>query len=168
MVSADLDGDHTPDLAIGTRSGPLGYTVEVQFSSRIPSAFLRVASPGAGIRLIIYDVNHDNDPDVVVQAATSLIPLAIWLGDGRGHFRQCDPWRCLPVRMDSSAHVASDQDSHEQTGILTETNFNPAALPAVCSATNPVRQDFVTDTIHFPAPSAFDRRNPGRSPPLFS
>ena len=164
-VSADLDGDNKPDLAVGKRSGVLDYTVEVQFSSQIPSAFLTVANASAGINVIICDINRDNDPDVVVQAAASVIPLAIWLGDGRGHFRQGNPWQYIPLQMDPPARLATDQDNCTHASILTETRFDPAAPPAVQPRTEPICQDPATGTLHFQASCPFDRRNPGRSPP---
>jgi hypothetical protein len=165
---ASKSGWMSPDPSVGRRSGLLGYTVEVQFSSQIPSAFLTVANAGSGIRIIICDVNRDNDPDVVIQAATSVIPLAIWLGDGRGHFRQSNPWQYIPLRMDPPARVATDQNSHEQASILTKTRFNPAALPTEHSATHATRQNLAADAIPLLALCPFNRRNPARSPPSFS
>jgi len=167
-VSADLDGDNKPDLAVGKRSGSLGYTVEVRFSSRIPSAFLTVANAGAGINVIICDINRDNDQDVVIQGAASAIPLAIWLGDGKGHFRRSNPWQYIPLRMDHPTSVSTDQDSCTQASLLTETRFDTIAAPAAHSPTEPARQGPATGTLQFPASCRFDRRNPGRSPPSLS
>ncbi len=167
-ASADLDGDNQPDLAIGKRSGLLEYTVEIRFSSRIPSAFLRVANASAGISVIVCDVNRDNFPDVVVQAATSVIPVAIWLGDGKGHFREGVPWQYLPLRMDPPPRIVTDADGHSYESILTETRFDPAVKPAENSTTDLVLEDPASSATLAPQSRAFDWRDPGRSPPALT
>ncbi len=166
-VSADLDGDNRPDIAIGQRSGLLEYTVEVRFSSQIPSAILRVASASAGISLSICDVNRDSYPDVVIRAATSVIPVAIWLGDGKGHFREGDPWQYIPLRMDPPPRIGTDADSRGHASILTETRSDPAAKPAEGFATDAVRRGHVSGTSDSPASRTFAWQDPSRSPPLF-
>lgn len=164
-LSADFDGDHKPDLAIGRQSGSLGYRLEIRFSSEIPTTFLSVANAGSGIKVVVCDVNRDSDPDLVIQAASSVIPLAVWLGDGRGHFRQGAPWNYLPSREDLSSRALAGQNSPEQASFLPEKRLDPDAPPSMQLETTLIRGKLGTGTFQAPALHTPDP-NPGRSPPL--
>jgi len=43
----------------------------------------------ATVKLVMVDIDHDGDPDLV--AITSLARLLLWLNDGRGHFSSWQP-----------------------------------------------------------------------------
>ncbi len=96
LNKADFDGDSKPDLAVGSFRWP-GYTIEIKFSSPVANAYLTLAEPGLGTRLLAYDIDHDSCEDLVVTNATSLLPVAVFLGDGKGHFQPGKPWLFLPL-----------------------------------------------------------------------
>ncbi len=100
ISDTDFDGDSKPDLTIGSPDGP-GYTVEIRLTSRQARTSLYFAGGGPGIRIFAYDVDRDNCQDLVVTNATSLLPLAVYLGDGKGNFQQGKPWSVLPFGLES-------------------------------------------------------------------
>ncbi len=163
-VTADFDGDTKPDFAIGNRTGP-EYTLEVRFSSRIPSAFLSLANAGSGIKVIVCDVNRDSDPDLVVQGVASLIPVAVWLGDGKGHFRRSAPWNYLPIHQDLQSSLESERTSQWEFGLLPQKRLI-FEISTFAQLNTPVIVEILSDGGRGLLTSdPFDRRNPGRSPP---
>ncbi len=100
FLNADFDGDEKPDLAVG-EGGEGGYTVQIHFTSDIPKTFLTFPVSGPGIRIVARDIDLDDDQDIIVTSATSDVPIAIWLGDGKGHFQPGDPWAYLPTHLNS-------------------------------------------------------------------
>ncbi len=164
-VSADFDGDSKPDVTIGSRAGLLGYTLEVHFSSELPSAFLSLANAGSIVKVVICDVNRDSDPDLVIQGTASVFPLAVWLGDGRGHFRQGIPWNYLPSRMNFGSRAISDQSTREQASLLPKKRLGADALPALPLNLTLVNRQLGTGSQQLPILLTYYRRNLSRSPP---
>jgi hypothetical protein len=86
---ADVDADGTPDIVILDRvaagGGAYAYDLDVE-PSNAPAQHVRVASSADAVRLLIADVDHDRDLDIVVTRASTADIVAIWLNDGSGRF----------------------------------------------------------------------------------
>ena len=84
-TSAHLDGDQILDRVVGHIEGS-GFRTEVFLSSSQSSIWLDnpLIFPVAEIK--VYDIDHDNDNDLVVQEFGAPGILNVWLGDGQGHF----------------------------------------------------------------------------------
>jgi hypothetical protein len=106
-LTADFDGDSEPDLAVG-QNGIAGYTVQIRFTSHIPPTSLVFPDARPGIRIFTRDIDQDNDQDIIVSSITSDIPIAIWLGDGRGHFEKADPWAYICQGLKSPLQFLPD------------------------------------------------------------
>ncbi len=87
---ADFDGDHISDLAIG-RSGAFGFRVQIRLSTEGSETSIHHHSTEPGLRVLAYDVDRDNDQDLIFVSSTSLSPPAVWLNDGKGHFERTEP-----------------------------------------------------------------------------
>jgi hypothetical protein len=99
-IHADFDGDQKPDFVKGSAVGG-SYVLQILFSTDTPTASLRLSSGVSGIRILSRDVNQDHDEDLIVTSCTSPIPVAVFLGDGKGHFQPGNPWNYIPVGIDS-------------------------------------------------------------------
>jgi len=100
-IHADFDGDQKPDIVLGSTVGG-SYVLQIRFSTDTPVASLRLSSGVSGIRILSQDVNQDNDEDLIVTSCTSPIPVAVFLGDGKGHFQPGNPWNYIPVGIDAT------------------------------------------------------------------
>ncbi len=119
IVGADFDGDMKPDMIVGTAAGR-GYVLQIQFSTQIPSASLALDSALPGMTVLSRDINQDNDADLIVTSCTSLIPVAVFLGDGKGHFQPDNPWNYVPVGLNSSRGYGSPSGNDGPAGNTTE------------------------------------------------
>ena len=84
---ADFDGDSEIDLATASsgRSDARGYAHEVSLS--VGGSFI-FHNGYAKVRLSARDMDGDQDRDLLILEATSLLPVGIWLTDGSGHFAE--------------------------------------------------------------------------------
>lgn len=101
VTSAHLDDDQILDRVVGHLEGS-SFRTEVFFSSGRNSMLLHnpLIFPLAEIK--VYDIDHDNDNDLVVQEFGASGILNVWLGDGRGHFvRSACFLRSLPSRSET-------------------------------------------------------------------
>jgi hypothetical protein len=89
FVMADFTGDTHPDLATveinGFDSASAKYVIEIQLSEG-GRQFLRLTAPFGGLLLAPKDVTGDGTLDLVVRAAKTHVPLAVFINDGSGHF----------------------------------------------------------------------------------
>jgi hypothetical protein len=108
-LNADFDGDTKPDMVVGTAAGR-GFVVQVKFSTQVPPASLSFAGMAPWMRILSRDVNNDNDEDLIVTSCASLIPVAVFLGDGKGHFQPGNPWNFIPFGLNSSVLYESPKD----------------------------------------------------------
>ena len=82
---SDLDGDKRPDLALG-RSAAGGYTIEIRYSNSPETALLVLGRGVAFVRCVQFDVDRDNDQDLLVSSIGVLEYRSVWVNDGQGHF----------------------------------------------------------------------------------
>ena len=97
-VLADLDGDRTPDFALGERLGrskdAYFYRVQLQLSSDTPStSFTVVHNDALGLKITGLDIDGDDDIDLIISDRFFRQHIGIWLNDGKGHFVKSLPGR---------------------------------------------------------------------------
>jgi len=82
-LARDLDGDHIPETATIRQRGSF-YQVSIHFTTGRPKLRLRtyLTDDLAGLTVDIADVDHDTRADLVINSATSVSPVAIWLNRG--------------------------------------------------------------------------------------
>jgi hypothetical protein len=89
FAMADFTGDTHPDLATveinGFDSASAKYVIEIQLSEG-GHQFLRLTAPFGGLLIAPKDVTGDGTLDLVVRAAKTHVPVAVFLNDGSGHF----------------------------------------------------------------------------------
>ncbi len=143
IINADFDGDNKPDLAIGSSHG-LGYLIEIQFSSPLEKTYLTPAGFGVGIRIFAYDIDRDSCQDLIVTSAASLLPIAVYLGDGKGHFQEAKPWSFLPIALFGTPYCF--QPGGGPTGIVSlmpQTRFASGEMRDCNAAIVPQAGDFL-------------------------
>jgi hypothetical protein len=90
-VLTDLNGDLTPDLATAhsSRHDARGYSqeVSVDLGSSGQTSFV-FHSRAAKVELRSWDIDGDNDFDIVAFEAVSGRPIGLWLNDGKGSFEE--------------------------------------------------------------------------------
>jgi len=87
-VIADFNADGRPDVAIAdhmVRYGRYAYRIELSVSGQEPY-FVTFESPQPSVTLSVFDVDHDDDLDLLVAAPLSGQTIDVWLNDGSGHF----------------------------------------------------------------------------------
>jgi hypothetical protein len=88
---ADFTGDRHPDLATleldGLDSSSATYSIEIRLTEG-GRQYLKLTAPFGGLRITPKDVTGDGTLDLVVRAARSHVPVAVFLNDGCGHFSE--------------------------------------------------------------------------------
>jgi hypothetical protein len=93
---ADFDGDKQPDLAFADVKGRGRYALELELSTRregtsaVRNDFPALPSSPFGLHLTARDVDGDHDLDIVITAGFAHQPLAVWINDGQGQFKEGD------------------------------------------------------------------------------
>ncbi len=129
-LTGDFDGDGFADSAAAI----YGHEIQINLTGNFEKTSLKVPSVGLGIRVLALDIDYDKDPDILVMSATSLLPVAVWLNDGKGHFTQANPLYCLAGFLDSPSRYSYPSDQTNATSPLplpryfvyglSRTNFN--------------------------------------------
>src|SRR5262245_48475091 len=119
-VLSDLDGDHRPELATGAPAGHT-YNIEIQFSARKDRASIAFANADFGVGLFAYDVDRDDDEDLVVSNPLSSEPFMVWLNDGQGHFHQAEHRTCLHLLKADVSSALSNSVNDEDPKSASET-----------------------------------------------
>jgi len=88
-LGRDLDGDHIPETATIRQRGSF-YQVSIHFTTGRPKLRLKtyVTDDLAGLTLDVADIDNDARADLVINSATSLLPVAVWLNRGAAKFQQ--------------------------------------------------------------------------------
>jgi len=167
IFNTDFDGDSWPDVAIG-RSHGLAYTIEIQFSNQPAKTYLTLANGGVGTRIFAYDVDKDSHLDLVVTSATSLLPIAVYLGDGKGHFHEGSPCSFLPFGLDTPYQFQSGKVSDSLVGLMPQTRFTIDVASGCTPVSGPEIGDLICGELGtLPTQDRASSCRP-RSPPLSS
>jgi hypothetical protein len=92
-VLADFNGDLRPDLASAhlTHHDARGYAQEVRVTfGRSGQTAFTFNSRAAKVEINAWDIDGDDDRDIVVLEALSRRPVGVWLNDGAGAFEEAD------------------------------------------------------------------------------
>ncbi len=167
-LSSDFDGDHKPDLLIGSPNGP-EYTLEIRFSSKIPSALLSFSNEVAGLSITVCDVNRDDAADLVIQASGSRFPSAVWLGDGKGHFVEGKPWDFIPLGMGGGGDISQSAGPDQVSIALLDKRVSPDALIFSGHGAIHLNRGLAQSNVEpCPVTPEFKAAIPARSPPDIS
>jgi hypothetical protein len=89
-TSADLDGDHKPDLAQGHSIAHHGnhlYQVDLTLTSGQRTGSFTFSNPKElDLEINAVDVDGDNDLDLVISGRFLGDPIGVWINDGAGSF----------------------------------------------------------------------------------
>src|SRR5882724_6472139 len=102
---ADFDGDRISDLAVG-RTEDSCFQVEIHLSTQTSNASVHHTDVVAGMSFFAYDIDRDDDQDLILANPNSLYPAAVWLNDGKGHFEETE-------RLDGFSLVCEDPSTLE-------------------------------------------------------
>lgn len=118
-LAGDFDGDGFADSAAAI----YGHEIQINLTGNFERTSLKVPSVGLGIGVLALDIDYDKDPDIVVTSATSLLPVAVWLNDGKGHFIQANPLFCLAGYLDNPSHYSFPRDHTNTASPLPQPRF---------------------------------------------
>jgi hypothetical protein len=130
---ADFDGDYIPDLAMG-RNEHSCYQVEVQLSSERASAPVHQGHIDAGVKLFVYDIDQDDDQDLVLTSLTSLSPAAVWLNDGKGHFDETDVFTDFKMVCEHRSSLETESAQAEPASVTQDDDrpFDRSSVQQDC------------------------------------
>jgi hypothetical protein len=127
-VLSDFDGDGTADLAVGRFDGH-NYNIDILLSAERSNTLLSSGHIEPGFCLLARDVDLDNDQDLVLVNYTSLLPLAIWLNDGKAKFQQSDRWSWLNLITNDHTCSADPKGLSASPISLSENDRFPLNRP---------------------------------------
>lgn len=169
LAMADFTGDSHPDLAtIGfdrLDSSNGYYVIEIALSEGSRQT-LQFVAPAGGIFVTAKDVTGDGALDLVVRAAISRRPVAIFINDGCGHFSA--------AKAGNVGHTNRDPGAHS---LLPSTGLQRASAVAGLSNRDAMRENgsrFLAPALQVRAPTAASASfyscsiayKSNRSPPL--
>jgi len=113
-VVADFDADGRLDIAIADRldelTGEHEYDLDIELSAGATERLPLAAQRGA-VTIIVQDIDHDDDLDVVVvMASTREVVAAAWVNDGAGRFSPASP-HDLELRGRSQPRFGDDSSA---------------------------------------------------------
>jgi hypothetical protein len=164
---ADFNHDQVADFTVVdrvvSREPQQRYAIEIAVSSAPPQRFV-FSSRHEAVTVVVDDIDHDDDLDIVVTPALTREVLAVWVNDGFGRFTPT--LRNVPARLASHDWLVPD-------------DFHAGLLPALsperilpCWSANAARapDDSGSDNAVFSglppgAPSAVHARIEPRGPP---
>ena len=120
-VLSDLDGDSRSDLAISQFDGG-SYHIEIQLTTEQEKRSLNSNTSEFAIHLVVCDVDRDNDRDLILVSFTSMLPVAVWLNDGKGHFEEGSRW-LWPNLIGSDNPSAVNHESPSVLAVSTTQNY---------------------------------------------
>ncbi len=131
VVDADFNGDGCTDKATGSTSAS-GYEIEIDFACQPQKTLLPVPGNRLGIRIFAYDIDGDNDQDIVIADSISLFPIAVWINDGKGHFEPGNPWLCYHFFLDNPNHYSRHGDQRNPNAPLLKPRHSFSGLIRAC------------------------------------
>jgi hypothetical protein len=109
-----LDGDRRPDLVQCETEGT-SCQITIWLTARNELVHLGMHGMPRDMDLSAVDIDRDNDRDLVIARPGGLVPVAVWLNDGAGHFTEADPRRYAvpdaPTTRDGSIHETGDSEA---------------------------------------------------------
>ncbi len=163
-LTGDFDGDGFADSAASI----YGHEIQINLTGNFEKTSLKVPSIGLGIGVLALDIDYDKDPDILVTSATSSIPVAVWLNDGKGHFIQANPLLCLAGFLDNPSRYSFPSDHSNTTGPLPKPRYFVYGLSRTYFHVRLESAGLLYGSS--PAASLQTRANPlsTRSPPFFA
>jgi hypothetical protein len=167
---SDFDSDNLPDLAT-SRYEIHGYTVEIDLSTQHQRTRFTVPGSGLMIRLLAIDLDHDSDQDLVITNALSSQPLAVWLGDGAGHFEKGD-LNSYPGDLRNSFGIDDPSVNQHDGAQADQASLSQNQWPPFDKSSFPLAQfnaqDSIPDHGQGVSSQTFINKLAARSPPLTS
>jgi len=106
---ADFNHDGVADFAVVDRivssEGRHRYAVEISVSNALEQQFV-LSSSHEAVTVVVEDIDHDDDLDVVVTPTLTREVLAVWVNDGTGRFTPV--LRNAPMRLEPHDILAPD------------------------------------------------------------
>jgi hypothetical protein len=138
----DLNADGRPDVAVADRigrgAGGFAYNVQLSIAGG-GSQSVDFDSDQDALSVVLRDVDHDRDLDVVVTGAVSRSIVGVWLNDGTGKFERATP---SPLESDWRA------SSSDLNGTSAADTAVGEVLPRTSTAG--VASDRPTGDVRFP------------------
>jgi len=143
VAVSDLDGDHIPDIASGTKTGHIdeGYAYRVDLAlttNRDSKSFFVYSDEPTGLNVEAIDVDGDQDLDLVITSHLRRDRIGVWLNDGNGRFTRTDPQRYNPLIWQHQSATPCKSRSPRAV------NFEPRRPQVVLE-----RHETVITTFHF-------------------
>ena len=164
---ADFNHDGVADFAVVdrvvSREPQQHYAIEIAVSSAPTQRFV-ISSRHEAVTVVVEDIDHDDDLDIVVTPALTREVLAVWVNDGFGRFTPT--LRSVPTRLASHDWLVPD-DFHAgllpalpPERILSSWSANAARAPYDDGSDNAV-----FDGLPLGARTAVHARIESRGPP---
>jgi FG-GAP repeat protein len=164
----DFDSDGTPDVAIadhvGRPAGAYAYRIEFLLSGHDANeVFFESTADAVTIRS--FDIDHDNDLDIVVGRPLSGDAVAVWLNDGQGNFTSADARRFPSTIEGVTTLGAGDSDDVVNAVESSPRRAADVRLTARYDAPPIAVERSVTGDSDPPCSSSFLLRSGPRAPP---
>lgn len=165
-VVSDFDRDNLPDLAI-LKQGVGRGTIEIQLSSKSDNPSLTITSEVFGTGLFAFDIDHDNDQDLIIQSDSLSEPFECWLNDGNGHFVKDNRRQNGELLNDNSNSINRATSTGERL-CFSSSQRPPLNRAAVVTAASPKPAGLFSHKLPDPYVETFTSILSGRGPPLSS
>ena len=102
---SDLDGDNRTDVATSRLSGST-LNIKIRLSGADLRVWLRIpVGTETGLQLTAYDVDYDGRVDLILNRASSISPVAVWLNKPNGRFEENTEWVVPPLEREAAEHL---------------------------------------------------------------
>jgi len=132
----DFNTDGKPDFAVADRIGrwasEYAYRIELSISGQ-PPGDVTFRSTHDAVSITLFDVDRDNDLDIVVGVPLSAETVGVWLNDGQGHFTSSDVPR-WPASLQAQQTLESEGSSTALAVFESSPRRIDQGLPVVTRA----------------------------------
>lgn len=168
FAMADFTGDTHPDLATVEvnrfDSTSAHYLIEIQLTEG-GHQLLQLAAPFGGILVTAKDVTGDGNLDLVVRAARSGSPVAVFLNDGFGHFSPAAPSKFSQALGETPYKLRCTTDQTFFTATLISSKFYTAECQSGSARNRPRGNGSLASTNHGGPFDLFLAFGQSRAPP---